>query len=577
MKVTFSSTAAILEKTTSDLEAVARATEREIQYVAKAFEGLTEYTDTILQLTSSIVASVEGDNVSSVLPTVKTLGTVAERFIEERLRATSGILDMVSAEVVLLRKLSVVTRGQSAIARKTQALSVLTNIEVAYLGAAGTSFKTLAQQLTEFAQSLTDNIRQLERHTDDRRGVLEETRSNLTAELPRQRQSLARFEVDLTAALAAAESGLTSLLSAPEQFRTGVRDLALQVAGVVSAVQAHDITRQQIEHVQEALTLIAERIRASGDSEDKIANQASWACAGLGIQIYQLRIIKETVTNWGNQIKTCMDGILTVSASEVVGIGPTVLEQEKEVSSQLARIELLERTSQAYSDNVRGTLGGLSTLLQLVKEHQQRSNSVRDSLQLLTFNSIIEAGHIGTRANAILAIAKNIENVSTEWNEITAQSGLALQEILQLVERTNQLMEAFSEASSQALRDAQLHTRSSLENLRVTAVFAASQAQKMKVTTQDMQAHIGKVGSTGNMLAACFGHFDEVLSDVEKARQQLEFNLQPGTSYDPAEVERLFSASYTTELEREVMHAALRGTALPTLQQSFAGNSVELF
>jgi hypothetical protein len=47
--------------------------------------------------------------------------------------------------------------------------------------------------------------------------------------------------------------------------------------------------------------------------------------------------------------------------------------------------------------------------------------------------------------------------------------------------------------------------------------------------------------------------------------------------YDPAEVEQLFSAFYTTEMERDVLRAALRGTELPVAQQTFVGNSVELF
>ena len=47
--------------------------------------------------------------------------------------------------------------------------------------------------------------------------------------------------------------------------------------------------------------------------------------------------------------------------------------------------------------------------------------------------------------------------------------------------------------------------------------------------------------------------------------------------YDAEDVEQMFSAFYTTEMERDVLHAALRGTALPAAQQTFAGNSVELF
>jgi len=47
--------------------------------------------------------------------------------------------------------------------------------------------------------------------------------------------------------------------------------------------------------------------------------------------------------------------------------------------------------------------------------------------------------------------------------------------------------------------------------------------------------------------------------------------------YDAAEVEPLYSASYTTEMERDVLRAALHGTELPVAQQTFAGNDVELF
>ena len=107
----------------------------------------------------------------------------------------------------------------------------------------------------------------------------------------------------------------------------------------------------------------------------------------------------------------------------MIGIGPVVLVQERELSSQLAHIDRLERESHGYSKRIQGTLGGLSNLMQLVREHLQRSKSIRDRLQLLTFNSIIEASRLGTQAAAILAIAQYIKGVSAEWGEITDRSG----------------------------------------------------------------------------------------------------------------------------------------------------------
>src|ERR1019366_6314342 len=207
-----------------------------------------------------------------------------------------------------------------------------------------------------------------------------------------------------------------------------VEDIAQQIAGVVAAIQAHDITRQQIEHVQEAFVLMAPRMGDAENSENGADRELPRVYGGLTIQIYQLRTIKETVASWTSQIRTCMGDIMRVSTSEVVGIGPMVLEQEREVSSQLAHIELLERESQAYSGRIQSNLGGLSNLMQLVSEHLQRSKSIGDRVRLLAFNSIIEASHLGTQANAILAISKSIKEASAEWNQITDQSGQAMQE-----------------------------------------------------------------------------------------------------------------------------------------------------
>ncbi len=564
----------ILEKANAELEAVGRATESEIRAVAKTFEDLTSYTDSILQLTAAIVASVESESVSSVLPTLRSLATIAKHFIGERLEATAGILEIVTTEVKLLEQLSQVTRDQAVIARKTKALSVLSNIEVAHLGSAGDSFEYLACQLTEFSQSLTNDIQELARHTDARSAAIKETKLMLSAELPRQREALAGIELDLANALTVAESGLTRLATTPEQFRTGVNDLAQQIAGVVAAIQAHDITRQQLEHVREALSLISARLRGNDARKNGIAEDLPWACAGLTIQIYQLRTVKQIVASWATQIKTCMNGILTVSASEVIGIGPMVLKQEQEVSAQLGRIEELQQ-AMAYGDGVRNSLKGLTTLMQLVTEHLRKSKSVRESLQLLTFNSIIQATHLGTRANAILAIARNIEKISNAWEEITLQCSVAMQEITQLVERTDRLMEAFSDASSQGLRKAQLQTGTRLDNLRCTSAVAAGIAEALTAVTERMHAKIASV-ETGDLFEACLSRFDAVLVEVERAQRELETS-NAKENYDAAEVMRSFSAFYSTEMERAVLNAVLRGAPLPAAQQTFGGNSVEIF
>jgi hypothetical protein len=262
----------------------------------------------------------------------------------------------------------------------------------------------------------------------------------------------------------------------------------------------------------------------------------------------------------------------------VVGIGPAVLEQAREVASQLAYIELLERKSQAYSERIQNALGGLSNLMQLVGDHLEKSKSVHERLQLLTFNSIIEANRLGKQASAIMAIAKSIEGISIKWSLVTEQSRQAMQEIAILVKQTNEVTEVLSEAGRQKLREAQAQTRTGLDSLQTAAAFVGRKAQEMNLATGRMQSKMARIGNSSDVIEACFSRFDTVLSEVEGVRQQLGIDHPEVTERcDDADVEQMFSAFYTTETERNVLHAALNGTALPVAQQTFAGNSAELF
>lgn len=143
-----------LAQAKNELCAMARVVDGEIGSVARAFEGLAGHADTILNLAATIVGCVENESVSSVLAKVQTLGGTAKGFIEDRLQATTGILETATTVVKLLHQLALVTRGQEGIAFKIKALSVLTNIEVAHLGAGGAAFQHLANQLADFSESV---------------------------------------------------------------------------------------------------------------------------------------------------------------------------------------------------------------------------------------------------------------------------------------------------------------------------------------------------------------------------------------------------------------------------------------
>jgi methyl-accepting chemotaxis protein len=567
-----------LEKAGQELRSILLNSAEEMDRVGRDFEDLAHRMDVILNLAAEVIGCVEDERVSSILSKVQTLGTEAKKFIQERLLASGGILEIVTTEAKSLAHLSQLTRSQRSIARETQMLSVLTNIEVARLGDSGVGFEYLAHQLDDFSQSVAKDTKELTSNTDKRKVEIEETRRMLGIEEPRMREEFAQIEADLGDALAVVDHGLTELSGTPARFRSCVEEISGQIAGVVAAVQANDITRQQLEHVCEALRLISDEIRQVGGCGPEAGNSQSRISAGLAIQVYQLKSVRATVDDWVSQIRNCLGGILKISSSEVERIGPVVLDQERGLAQQLSRIEAIEQACQASAAKVEETFAALSTLMQLVSEHLEKSRAVRDRLQVLTFNSIIEASHLGTQADAILEISQSIKRISAMWSEMTEQSGKAKEEILGLVEQAKRKIDACSEAGRGGLQEAQAETRAGLENLRAAAVFASKQATEIEDRISELQARIATTGSAGDRLDACFAHIDTVLGEVEESRNQFESDSAGALgSREQAEVEAKLSPFYTTEIEREVMRAALCGAPLPEAQQIMAGNDVELF
>jgi methyl-accepting chemotaxis protein len=274
-----------------------------------------------------------------------------------------------------------------------------------------------------------------------------------------------------------------------------------------------------------------------------------------------------------------MGDVRQLCESKVISVGSMVLNQERELSFQLANIELLQRKSQNYGGRIQDAFAKLSRLLELVNDHLGRSQVIRKRLLLLTFNSLIEANRLGQQGAVVSAIANLIKGVSGEWNTITDQSRQALGQIQSMVKHTNTVMDIDSESSKEKLRDDQTQTRAVLDSVRATAEFVAQESELIEVVTKEMQSNLNHLGSPEDELGACFRNIDAVVVHIENLTHKLRrHDAQIELRADAAKVERLFSTFYTTETERNVMSAALRGAPMPlVLQASFAGNDAELF
>ena len=563
-----------LAGTQAVLAQVASEGEVAMEHTARAFRGLAEQSDAILKGAGAIVACVDPQSQDDVLDAVQSLCLTITVLLEQRLDAAASILGALQEEDRLLKKLTQITWRQEAIASHLAALSVLTDVEVAQLGSAGGDFVVLARELSSFSKAISQQTLELSSRTVSRHKAIEESGRELAATVPLLRADLNRMESGIGEQLQRISFLLEQMATIPEQFRTYAQKTAEQITAVVAAIQSYDITRQQIEHVQAGIQIITQKISEESNGAE------TWPTvhAGLAVQTLQLTNINATASNWTGQASSCMDALQKLSVSELVSIGPAVLSQERELTSRLSQIGSLKQKCDDYNNRVAGSLSGLSGLLEIVNEHLERSEGVRHRLQLLTFNSLIEAHRLDRRGAVVAAIAQLIREVALEWTGIADESKLTLAEITRLVGQTGKVMEVFSESRNEKLRGNEEHAGAALDAVRSAAEFVAGESAKMQAVTERMHADLASNGNPSERLQACFHPLDDVMIRMKSVSKTIEAeNPRVAESWNSAEVERLFSASYTTEVERQVLRAALHEGEMPALHQVATGNDVELF
>ena len=567
-----------LELAERQLHHLANMAHTEIGLLSRVFAQLASQVNAMMDLSAKVVDSIDHDKIDWTLKQAQSLGAVAKRFVNERLESTAQILQIVSSEAQLLERLYGLAWAQKKIARETDTLSVLTNIEVARLGEAGADFQYLASELADFSRFVAADNKQMMSHVDNRKAAIDAAKRKLAVELPRMHQEFMQIDSDLASAMTVVESSLQQLSAIPLRFGSCLTEIDGQVSGIVAAVQAEDITRQQIEHVQEALIWICRPLSEGAEQGWISEPDVLKIGAGLAIQIYQLRMVKETVSNWAEQIKVCMSGILTISSSDLVSVGPLVLAQERELTAQLARVAQIKLDCHSHNALLEYTLGGLTSLTQLVTEHLQRATSVRSRLRLLTFNSIIEASRLGRQADAILTISHSIKQISANWNSITDQSAETMIEITSLSHRTKDVIATFSQGLSEELEQAQQQTRAGLDDLRLVVSCATEHAGQMGEITDKLHDQVALAGPVNKLFNGCLSSVTSILKDIVEVHERFVCaNPKPSQPVDDSAMEQIYAVSYTTEMEREVLRAALRGAPLPAIDEGLSGNEVELF
>lgn len=250
-----------------ELSALGEATEHAFLAVGHKLADFYDRAREISTTSSAVVGGFSGDEV-----------TTAIQGFQDLLARSNGLMAQTEGEfgrdAEVLQDILRITEGIhkpnlgfKKIVKTLGILSISTKIESAQLNDAGHDFVTIAEDVERLSVLINSSSTDIAERAGYLNSLVERTLSEVLALEARQKEKV-RSVLDKTqASLTSLTEKNTSSTMTAHQISTELATIAGSIGEVVSSIQFHDITRQQVEHVKEALDLAAETLSERPDDE----------------------------------------------------------------------------------------------------------------------------------------------------------------------------------------------------------------------------------------------------------------------------------------------------------------------
>ncbi|HMD71725.1 MAG TPA: hypothetical protein VKF41_10305, partial [Bryobacteraceae bacterium] len=419
--------AATIETVIADLDRLNSSTERDFLNTGEKLAGFTETVKLISSELTGLADQLLGQQ-----------GLRASEALTDALEHARKMIAWAEASAVLLGgmrqnadRLKKTLDGFKETLATFQILGVLTRIETAHLGSAGADFGHLADDVKSLADTIQGKIESaLEtaaRLIPPIEGVLRE----VSAHLEGSAKDLPRVLAEVLAELEEFRAMQNRTREATLRLEARYSATLKAIGDLIVSIQFHDITRQQVEHVSEALRRLCP---SSGGTGGGVCRDHADPAAVVALQSLQLADAGEkfaaSVASMGNSLEQIATNVLDMAGESRALSGLSgdaknsfFLEMERKctaIRAALGGCAATERAAQTAS-------AGLEETIDWVHGSIEEIRAIEIQIQRMALNACIRADHIGSAGDALGTLALAMETIASQSRErsdsLTAAAG----------------------------------------------------------------------------------------------------------------------------------------------------------
>ena len=546
------------------LRMLAGATEDEFLQIGSRLQDFYLRSSDITAMANQLVETVSGEQMTHLVQRLQQVRAEMEQYLEN---ASANSRESSLTLENILKEMENVARpleGFQKMYKMLRMLGISTKIESSRMGDAGAAFMTLALDVERLSHQVNDKSASILAHS-------QQLSSMIAGNLRMVRSSEALQDTELSGVLAATSHSIEAMLAVNDRcgsFGSLVSSVSgqvtLNISEVVSSMQMHDMTRQQVEHVVEALERLHDKLpdASAVDNETfrRLVIEAGDVCE---LQSAQLRHAASELTG---AVQVIIDNLRDVAGKQEMMATETNSVTGSSDADGGSFVEAMSRgmakvTSVlgkcAQSDHeMSETLQRVATTMGEIKGFITDIEDIGLEINLIALNSQIKAAHTGSEGAGLGVLAEAIKRLAVDAVTQTEVVSSTLLEVNNITERL--FAQASLETEDLATHIAAMEREiadvlGELGNLNCRLMdILAGLAERVGILSTDIEGATGSIDvheRVERMASDVMGVLDVI---VQKARQ-----LEPASSEFKDNL-RHMEARYTMESERHIHEAIAR-------------------
>jgi methyl-accepting chemotaxis protein len=589
---------ATLGPSRTTLQELAGTTEDEFLQIGSQLQDFYQRSSEITSMANDLVESVSGEEIHLLIERLRQMMADMEAYLASTRSQSSVSCESLEQILVLLDQVSHPLEGFQKLTKTLRMLGISTKIESSRMGETGLGFLTLALDVEKLSHLVSEKSTNILSH----RQLLARMISD---NLHIVRSSEAVQDKELGGVLANTAASLEELVSVNcrcSSFGSLVSSVSAEVSGniseVVSSMQMHDMTRQQVEHIVEALERLSLKLQTviggavEPDNYRKLIIEAGDVCE---LQSAQLRFAASELCG---AVRSIVDNLQDVASKQALmaseslttagvadSTGGSFMDA---ISRGMATVTAVLAACGRSDRDMAVTLSKVADTMREVSDFVTDIEEIGSEIDLIALNAQVKAAHTGKEGAALGVLAEAIKRLS---DEAIIQTELVSHTLVQVNQSTEHLFQEATEETDH------LGARIVTMEQEISDILAALGSMNSNLISllSGLGQRVGLLTTDIERATATIDVHDRVAHMADGAMASLDKIVATARTLEPASLEfkdnlRHMEERYTMDSERHIHEAIARKrgggshasshvtkAVAATVDDSEFGDNVDLF